>query len=109
MVYASSAATYGDGSLGYDDRHSLVASLQPLNPYGVSKNEFDKWYCSSLPPPAGTDLNFFNVSVLMSIIKGGWHVVFHAFNQIKANGKVRLFRSHRPDYQDGKQLRISSM
>ncbi|MCX6281884.1 MAG: ADP-glyceromanno-heptose 6-epimerase [Bacteroidetes bacterium] len=107
LVYASSAATYGDGSLGYDDRHDLVSLLQPLNPYGVSKNEFDKWVLKQpSAPSAWFGLKFFNVYGPNEYHKGRMaSVVFHAFNQIKANGKVKLFRSHRADYQDGKQLR----
>ncbi len=107
LIYASSAATYGDGSLGYSDSHELVPRLKPLNPYGVSKNEFDKWVLQqSSAPPAWFGLKFFNVFGPNEYHKGRMaSVVFHAFNQIKANGKVKLFRSHRPDYQDGKQLR----
>ncbi len=107
LAYASSAATYGDGSLGYDDRHELVASLQPLNPYGISKNEFDKWVLQqTCTPPAWYGLKFFNVFGPNEYHKGRMaSVVFHAFNQVKTNGRVKLFRSHRPDYQDGKQLR----
>jgi len=107
LVYASSAATYGDGSLGYDDRHDLVARLQPLNPYGVSKNDFDKWVLQQTSlPPFWYGFKFFNVYGPNEYHKGRMaSVVFHAFNQIRTSGKVRLFRSHRPDFQDGKQLR----
>jgi ADP-L-glycero-D-manno-heptose 6-epimerase len=107
LVYASSAATYGDGSLGYNDSHDLVPLLQPLNPYGVSKNEFDKWVLQQLSkPPVWFGLKFFNVYGPNEYHKGRMaSVIFHAFNQIKATGKVKLFRSHRPDYKDGKQLR----
>ena len=107
LVYASSAATYGDGSLGYDDDHDLVNRLQPLNPYGISKNEFDKWALQQeMSPPSWYGVKFFNVYGPNEYHKGRMaSVVFHAFNQIRTTGKVRLFRSHRPDYQDGKQLR----
>ena len=107
LLYASSAATYGDGSLGYDDSHELIERLQPLNPYGISKNEFDKWVLKQTSaPPAWYGLKFFNVFGPNEYHKGRMaSVVFHAFNQVKAGGKVQLFRSHRPDYQDGKQLR----
>lgn len=107
LVYASSAATYGDGSLGYDDSHALIPKLQPLNPYGISKNEFDKWVLQqTLTPPVWYGVKFFNVFGPNEYHKGRMaSVVMHAFNQIKTGGKVRLFRSHRPDYQDGKQLR----
>jgi len=107
LVYASSAATYGDGSLGYDDSHNLVNALRPLNPYGVSKNEFDKWVLQQeSAPPAWYGLKFFNVFGPNEYHKGRMaSVVYHAFNQVKSAGRVKLFRSHRPDYQDGKQLR----
>jgi len=107
LVYASSAATYGDGSLGYEDTDDLIPRLQPLNPYGISKNEFDKWVLQqNLKPPVWFGLKFFNVYGPNEYHKGRMaSVIFHAFNQINASGKVRLFRSHRPDYQDGKQLR----
>ncbi len=107
LVYASSAATYGDGSLGYDDSHGLVARLHPLNPYGVSKNDFDKWVLKQVSaPPAWFGLKFFNVYGPNEFHKGRMaSVVFHAFNQIRTSGKVKLFRSHHPDYQDGMQLR----
>lgn len=115
LIYASSAATYGSGEWGYKDDHALVEKLQPLNPYGVSKNEFDKWALSQLLqkesyvqtlPPFWAGLKFFNVYGPNEYHKGRMaSVVFHAFNQIQATGKVKLFRSHRPDYKDGEQLR----
>ncbi|MBN2681103.1 MAG: ADP-glyceromanno-heptose 6-epimerase [Bacteroidales bacterium] len=107
MVYASSAATYGDGSLGYSDNHELIDRLQPLNPYGVSKNDFDKWALKQEKAPyfwAG--LKFFNVYGPGEYHKGRMaSVVFHAFNQIKQTGEMKLFRSHNPDFKDGEQLR----
>ncbi len=107
LVYASSGATYGEGELGYSDDHELPFKLQPLNPYGESKNEFDKWALSQERKPyfwAG--LKFFNVYGPNEYHKGRMaSVVFHAFNQIQANGGMKLFRSHRPDYKDGEQLR----
>ena len=107
LIYASSAATYGAGEYGYDDSEELVFKLQPLNPYGVSKNEFDKWAVSQAEKPffwAG--LKFFNVYGPNEYHKGRMaSVIFHAFHQIRETGKVRLFRSHRPDYKDGEQLR----
>lgn len=107
LVYASSAATYGDGHLGYDDSHELVKKLKPLNPYGESKNEFDKWALQQEKQPyfwAG--LKFFNVYGPNENHKARMaSVIFHAFNQINATGKVKLFRSHRSDYKDGYQLR----
>jgi ADP-L-glycero-D-manno-heptose 6-epimerase len=107
LIYASSAATYGDGSLGYDDDPGLIPSLKPLNPYGESKNEFDKWVLEQdAHPPYWYGLKFFNVYGPNEYHKGRMaSVVFHAFRQIRETGSVRLFRSHRPDYQDGWQLR----
>jgi ADP-L-glycero-D-manno-heptose 6-epimerase len=107
LVYASSAATYGDGSLGYSDDHELPEKLQPLNPYGVSKNEFDKWALrQEQKPPHWYGLKFFNVYGPNEYHKGRMaSVIFHAFNQIRQRGFVNLFRSHRPDFADGQQLR----
>lgn len=112
LVYASSAATYGSGELGYKDDHELVEKLQPLNPYGVSKNEFDKWALrhteglTATQPPFWAGLKFFNVYGPNEYHKGRMaSVIFHSFNQIKSTGKVKLFRSHRPDFKDGQQLR----
>lgn len=107
FVYASSAATYGDGELGYDDTHELPFHLEPLNPYGVSKNEFDKWVLhEAMHPPFWAGLKFFNVYGPNEYHKGRMaSVIWHSFNQIRENGKVKLFRSHRPDYKDGQQLR----
>lgn len=107
LVYASSAATYGAGELGYDDRHDIIPSLKPLNPYGISKNEFDKWVLDQKDhPPFWAGLKFFNVYGPNENHKARMaSVIFHAFRQIKANGSVKLFRSHRPEYKDGQQLR----
>jgi ADP-L-glycero-D-manno-heptose 6-epimerase len=107
LVYASSAATYGAGEKGYDDRHDVVDELKPLNPYGVSKNEFDKWALrQSAQPPFWAGLKFFNVYGPNEYHKGRMaSVIFHSFHQIKKDGVVKLFRSHRPDYKDGQQLR----
>jgi ADP-L-glycero-D-manno-heptose 6-epimerase len=108
-VYASSAATYGNGELGYKDDHSLIEKLQPLNPYGISKNEFDKWALRQTQgnqPVFWAGLKFFNVYGPNEYHKARMaSVVFHAFNQIKAIGKVKLFRSHKEGYKDGEQLR----
>ncbi len=106
-IYASSAATYGAGEHGYDDSHAILDQLTPLNPYGVSKNEFDKWaIAQTSAPPSWTGLKFFNVYGPNEGHKGRMaSVIFHAFNQIKATGLVKLFRSHRADYKDGQQLR----
>jgi ADP-L-glycero-D-manno-heptose 6-epimerase len=107
LVYASSAATYGDGLQGYSDDHSSIDSLQPLNPYGVSKNEFDKWVLRrEKAPPRWYGLKFFNVYGPNEYHKGRMaSVIFHSFNQIRERGYVELFRSHRPDFADGGQLR----
>lgn len=107
LVYASSAATYGDGELGYDDAHEVVEKLQPLNPYGRSKNEVDKWILKQEKcPPFWAGLKFFNVYGPNEYHKGRMaSVIFHSFNQINETGKVKLFRSHRPDFKDGQQLR----
>ncbi len=107
LIYASSAATYGGGELGYDDNHEIVEKLQPLNAYGRSKNEFDKWVLKQdKQPPFWAGLKFFNVYGPNEYHKGRMaSVIFHAYHQIKETGKVRLFRSHRPDFKDGEQLR----
>jgi ADP-L-glycero-D-manno-heptose 6-epimerase len=107
LVYASSAATYGAGEFGYEDRHDLPFELKPLNAYGVSKNEFDKWALQqAAQPPFWAGLKFFNVYGPNEYHKGRMaSVIFHSVNQIRKDGVVRLFRSHRPDYADGQQLR----
>lgn len=107
LLYASSAATYGDGALGYKDDHSIIPFLQPLNPYGKSKNEFDKWVLKQVKtPPVWAGFKFFNVYGPNEYHKGRMaSVIFHSFNQIKETGKMKLFRSHNPEYKDGEQLR----
>lgn len=111
LVYASSAATYGDGNMGYNDDHDLVKSLKPLNPYGVSKNEIDKWVLNEVSsgnrtPPFWAGLKFFNVYGPNEYHKGRMaSVIFHSFNQIKSNGFVKLFKSHKEGFNDGEQLR----
>ncbi|MFM2375515.1 MAG: hypothetical protein RLZZ165_612, partial [Bacteroidota bacterium] len=107
LVYASSAATYGDGMLGFDDDHALVPRLRPLNPYGDSKNAFDVWALEQPRQPVfWAGLKFFNVYGPNEYHKGRMaSVIFHAHRQIKAEGSLRLFRSHRPDVEDGGQMR----
>lgn len=123
LVYASSAATYGGGEFGYNDDHEIIEKLQPLNPYGISKNEFDKWavkqsavgnvqlalsglQTANCEPPFWAGLKFFNVYGPQEYHKGRMaSVIWHAFNQIKEKGQVKLFKSHRPDFKDGEQLR----
>jgi ADP-L-glycero-D-manno-heptose 6-epimerase len=107
LVYASSAATYGAGELGYKDDESIIEKLQPLNPYGVSKNEFDKWTLKQRDtPPAWAGLKFFNVYGPNEYHKARMaSVIFHSYNQIDKKGFVQLFRSHKPRFKDGEQLR----
>jgi len=107
IIYASSAATYGDGNLGFSDNHELIPQLKPLNPYGQSKQDFDCWVLTQENRPffwAG--LKFFNVYGPNEYHKNRMaSVIFHAFNQIQKTGKLKLFKSHKADYQDGGQLR----
>jgi len=107
LIYASSAATYGMGEHGYSDRQDLVDDLKPLNPYGESKNDFDKWALKQKDKPGfWSGLKFFNVYGPNEYHKGRMaSVIMHAYNQIKDTGMVKLFRSHNPDYEDGMQLR----
>ena len=117
LIYASSAATYGAGEFGYDDNHELPYKLQPLNPYGISKNEFDKWAleeASSQPSPNGegvcppfwAGLKFFNVYGPNEYHKARMaSMIFHGYHQIKKEGFVKLFKSHKQGFADGEQLR----
>jgi ADP-L-glycero-D-manno-heptose 6-epimerase len=107
LVYASSAATYGNGALGYNDDHSSLELLKPLNPYGESKQVFDKWVLHQEDhPPFWAGLKFFNVYGPNEFHKARMaSVIFHAFNQIKDHGLVKLFRSHKAGFKDGEQLR----
>lgn len=107
LIYASSAATYGMGELGYEDDHRIVEKLRPLNPYGESKNDFDKWVLSQhYSPPFWAGIKFFNVYGPNEYHKGRMaSVIFHAYQQIRKTGMVRLFRSHNPDFKDGEQQR----
>ncbi len=109
-VYASSAATYGDGSRGFDDR-THPSQLTPLNLYGKSKNDFDLWVLAELEagrpaPPGWAGMKFFNVYGPRESHKGGMaSVVRHAYRQIEATGVVKLFRSTDPAIEDGGQRR----
>ncbi len=111
LIYASSAATYGGGEMGYDDNENIIHQLHPLNPYGVSKNEFDKWALQQvnqqhIHPPYWYGLKFFNVYGPNEYHKARMaSVIFHAYNQIRKTGKMVLFRSHHPAYKDGEQKR----
>ena len=107
LIYASSAATYGIGEFGFDDDHHIVEKLNPLNPYGESKNEFDKWVLrQNKKPPFWAGFKFFNVFGPNEYHKDRMaSVVLHAFNQIKETGNMQLFCSHHPNFRDGEQLR----
>lgn len=110
LVYASSAATYGAGELGYDDDESLIPELKPLNPYGESKREFDEWALGEEKrgnaPPAWSGWKFFNVYGYGEAHKGRMaSVVLHAYQQLKSNGVIKLFKSHRQGIADGHQAR----
>jgi ADP-L-glycero-D-manno-heptose 6-epimerase len=106
FIYASSAATYGDGSLGFSDSIS-PEYLHPLNPYAVSKNEFDRFASvQTMTPPFWCGLKFFNVYGPNEYHKGRMaSVIFHAFRQISDSGSLRLFRSHNTSFPDGGQMR----
>ena len=107
LVFASSAATYGMGDYGYDDNHEVIYHLKPLNLYGKSKNDFDKWALKQPQKPyfwAG--LKFFNVYGPNEYHKGRMaSVILHSYNQIKKTGKMKMFRSHNPNFKDGEQSR----
>ena len=107
FVYASSAATYGMGEFGFFDSHEVVEKLVPLNPYGDSKNNFDKWALKQESfPPFWAGFKFFNVYGPNEFHKSRMaSVIFHAVKQINETGVMRLFRSHNPQYKDGEQLR----
>lgn len=107
LVYASSAATYGLGEAGYDDNEAILEQLKPLNPYGESKNEFDKWVVNqSKRPFFWAGLKFFNVYGPNEYHKGRMaSVIFHAYRQIQATGEMRLFQSHNVKFKDGEQMR----
>ena len=107
FIYASSAATYGLGEFGFDDNHDLAEKLRPLNPYGSSKNDFDKWVLmQNIEPPFWAGFKFFNVYGPNEYHKSRMaSVVFHTVEQILNNGEVKLFRSHNNGYKDGEQLR----
>lgn len=107
MIYASSAATYGNGEHGYVDDHDLIPSLKPMNPYGQSKQDFDLWVLAQeKTPPFWAGLKFFNVYGPNEYHKGRMaSVVMHTFNQIQATGSMSLFRSHKADVADGYQSR----
>ncbi|MDX1446971.1 ADP-glyceromanno-heptose 6-epimerase [Lishizhenia sp.] len=107
LVYASSAATYGMGELGYKDDHKIIPQLKPLNPYGDSKQTFDEWVLKQHShPPFWAGLKFFNVYGPNEYHKGRMaSVVYHAYHQINKTGAMKLFRSHNPEYKNGEQKR----
>jgi len=113
LIYASSAATYGDGSLGFIDNSSMeeLRNLKPLNAYGCSKNQFDIWVAEQVharggTPPQWVGLKFFNVYGPNEYHKGQqMSVVAQVYTQISKTGRARLFKSHHPDFEDGGQLR----
>lgn len=107
FIYASSAATYGDGSHGFDDQVN-IDKLLPLNSYGYSKQLFDLWvkHQATVFPKQHVGLKFFNVYGPNEYFKGSMaSMIFHGYNQIQTDGEVRLFKSCNSDYEDGGQLR----
>jgi ADP-L-glycero-D-manno-heptose 6-epimerase len=106
FIYASSAATYGDGSLGFDDSESVSQFLRPLNMYGYSKNLFDVWAVKQGMMDKIAGIKYFNVYGPNEYHKGDMRSVVHkAFEQIKNTGKVKLFKSRNSGYKDGEQMR----
>jgi ADP-L-glycero-D-manno-heptose 6-epimerase len=106
FIYASSAATYGDGGSGYSDDHESIAHLRPLNMYGYSKQLFDWWALKTGILKKAVGLKYFNVYGPFEYHKGDMRsVAIRAYHQIKQTGKVKLFKSYRPEYKDGEQLR----
>ncbi len=106
LIYASSAATYGDGALGYSDDESLVPRLKPLNLYGGSKQKFDEWVLERGFQSKMTGLKFFNVFGPNEYHKGDMRsVVSKAYERVVSEGKMSLFKSHIPKYKDGEQMR----
>ena len=106
FIYASSAATYGDGSLGFADDDALIPALRPINMYGYSKQVFDLWVLKREAEMQIAGIKFFNVFGPNEYHKGDMRSVVHkAYGQIKETGRVRLFKSYRPEYKDGGQMR----
>lgn len=107
FIYASSAATYGDGSMGFDDKGD-IDSLRPLNAYGYSKQMFDQWveHQASCYPPQYAGLKFFNVYGPNEYFKGTMaSMAYHGYCQAVESGEIRLFESYHPEYEHGGQLR----
>ena len=106
LVYASSAATYGEGENGYEDDESQMEKLRPLNPYGYSKQMFDLWLKRNDFAPGAAGIKYFNIFGPNEYHKGDMmSVVLKAFRQIRDEGMIRLFKSYRPEYRDGEQKR----
>ena len=106
MVYASSAATYGDGANGYEDKEERLEELRPLNPYGYSKHMFDLWLKQQDFKPLFAGIKYFNVFGPNEYHKGEMQsVVLKAFRQIREDGKIRLFKSYHDNYAHGEQKR----
>jgi ADP-L-glycero-D-manno-heptose 6-epimerase len=106
FIYASSAATYGDGAQGYSDDDAVTPTLKPLNPYGRSKHRFDLWALETGTLRAIAGLKYFNVYGPGEDHKGDMRsMVNKAYAQVLRDGAITLFRSHRPDYRDGEQDR----
>ncbi|MDD4957415.1 MAG: ADP-glyceromanno-heptose 6-epimerase [Candidatus Omnitrophica bacterium] len=106
FIYASSAATYGDGSAGYSDKVDSIKGLKPLNMYGLSKHMFDMWVLSSGLIGKVTGIKFFNVFGPNEYHKGDMmSVICKKFRQVRDKGKITLFKSYDPEYADGEQKR----
>lgn len=106
FIYASSAATYGDGELGFNDDESKLETLRPLNMYGYSKQLFDLWAKRNAISDRIVGIKYFNVYGPNEYHKGDMRSVVHkAFEQVRDAGKVRLFKSLNPKYKDGEQMR----
>jgi len=106
FIYASSAATYGDGSRGFSDDDEVTKSLAPINMYGYSKQLFDLWVLANRLERKVAGIKFFNVFGPNEYHKDDMRSMVHkSYGQISETGKVRLFKSHRPEYRDGAQAR----
>jgi len=106
FIYASSAATYGDGKKGFSDNHKKIGDLKPINMYGYSKQVFDLWVLRRKLENKVAGIKFFNVFGPNEYHKGDMSsVIFKAFHQIKETGKVQLFKSYKKEYEDGGQMR----
>ena len=106
FIYASSAATYGDGTQGFSDDHKLIKDLKPINMYGYSKQIFDLWVLRNSLEKKIAGIKFFNVFGPNEYHKGDMSsIIFKAFHQITRTGKVQLFKSYKKDYRDGGQMR----